>query len=176
MYLLLNAIRNFFSEKFWLRWNFQSGRHHTDAHFLRQERLSQYHYYVIHYIRLNLISANGERIFYTFGFFFVSLFKKLRNLKKIRFSVVHQRKVTSSSAAVSLQVGCKIWNQFCKSRSFQDFICRYVCAVNWVSLQRPSHHKLYHIVFSLHLKFYTELIKIGFAQNKRRSHDPFSFR
>jgi len=53
----------------------------------------------------------------------------VRTLKKISFSVVHRRKVTSSSAAVSHQVGWKIWNQFCKSRSCQDFICWCVCAV-----------------------------------------------
>lgn len=130
----------------------------------------------MHCFSLNLVSANGESIFYTSRFFSSRCLKMRTLIKKIRFSVVHRCKVTSSSAAVSHQVDCKIWNQFCKSRSCQDFVSWCVCAVDWVSLQRPSHHKLYHIQFSLHLKFYTELIKIGYAHNKCWSHDPFSFR
>jgi hypothetical protein len=40
--------------------------------------------------------------------FFRLFIQKVRTFKKISFGVVHRRKVTSSSAAVSHQVGCKI--------------------------------------------------------------------
>jgi hypothetical protein len=50
----------------------------------------------------------AKEFFNTFGFFFRLFVQKVRTFKKIRFGVVHRRKVTSSSAAVSHQVGCKI--------------------------------------------------------------------